>query len=270
VCFTDVPGYVTPPCEDVPITPGQTTTVEGDFVQMATLQVVTSPAVASTVTLQDLTNGGAAYPANKWGVYSRIAPNRQMRVCFGAVAGWDPPPCQTVPASELGPGEFKQVTGTFTANAAAAGPVGKGELRITTEPAVPATVTIDGIPRDEWGLTWVELDPGSYDVCLTDIPGRRTPVCSTQEVIAGEVTERAFTVTELGFLRVITDPGQEATIFVNDVPSNDWGVWRPNISSAMKVCFGRSRSSGQEAAPLCQSVPGPDPGQTVTVTGTYP
>lgn len=270
VCFTDVPGYVTPPCEDVEITPGQTTTVEGTFTQMATLQVATSPAVASTITVQDLTGGGPAIPRNKWGVFTRVPPNRLLRVCFGPVAGWDPPPCQNVPAAQLEPGEFKQVTGTFTANASAPGPTGKGELRVSTNPAVPATITIDGILRDEWGLTWLELDPGTYEVCASDVPGYAPAACADVVVAAGTVTEHVFTHSPLGYLRILTEPAQEATLSVDGIERNDWGAWFPIAHGDHEVCFGPSRSNGGRPSPPCQTVTGPDPGQTLTVTGTYP
>jgi hypothetical protein len=270
VCFTNVPGFVTPPCEDVAVTGGQTTTVTGTFIQMATLQVVTSPAVASTITIRDVTNGGPAVPSNKWGVFSRVVPDRTLEICFGPVAGWDPPPCQTVVATDLQPGEFKQVTGTFTEDAGASGPAGKGELRVTTNPAIPATITIDGIPRDEWGLTWLELDPGTYEVCATDVPARTSAPCFSATVSAGEVTEHTIFTQAMGYVRVLTSPAVEATLYIDGVARNDWGVWLPMANAGHEVCFGRSRPGGTLPAPACQTVAGPAPGTTQTVTGTYP
>ncbi|MEZ5179942.1 MAG: FG-GAP repeat protein [Acidimicrobiales bacterium] len=270
VCFTDVPGFVTPPCEDATVVAGQTATVQGDFVAQATLQVLTSPPVASTITLQDLTLGTPAVAANKWGVFRRVTPDHAVRVCFGPVAGWNPPPCQDVPAGSLGSGEFAQATGVFTENASAPGPVGKGELRVTTDPALAATILVDQVPRDEWGLTWLELDPGTYEVCATDVPGYSTPACTQAVVQGGVTTQLSLTFTQLGYLRILTEPAQEATVSVDGVPRNDWGAWFPLELGPHEVCFGPAKGTQAQPDPPCQDVVGPGPGQTLTVTGTYP
>jgi hypothetical protein len=48
-------------------------------------------------------------------------------------------------------------------------------LRVTSNPAVPTQVIVDGVPRDTWGLNWLELPPGVHVVEFTDVPGFVTP-----------------------------------------------------------------------------------------------
>ena len=56
-----------------------------------------------------------------------------------------------------------------------------------TSPAVPSTVLVDGIPRDDWGM-WTDLPAGSYQVCFGGVVGITTPPCQTANVSAGSLT----------------------------------------------------------------------------------
>jgi hypothetical protein len=51
VCFTDVPGFDSPPCQNVAVTAGATTVLQGAFAPLAELRVLTSPALDARVTL---------------------------------------------------------------------------------------------------------------------------------------------------------------------------------------------------------------------------
>ena len=66
---------------------------------------------------------------------------------------------------------------------------GEGYLRVTTSPALPSQILVNGVPRDTWGLTWLKLPPGDYEVSFTDMPGFTTPAPQTVTVLAG-VTPR--------------------------------------------------------------------------------
>ena len=126
VCFRAVAGYTAPACQNVTLTAGATSTVTGTFVPRGYLQVSTSPAVASPIRVDGVAR-------DNWGVYTDL-PTGSHEVCFGAVAGYTPPPCQTV---QVTAGSTTSVTGTFTASTAA-GQAGVGLLRVTTAPAVPS------------------------------------------------------------------------------------------------------------------------------------
>jgi hypothetical protein len=86
----------------VSVTAGQTTSVTGTFVQRGFLQVVTSPAVAGTV----FVNG---VPADDWGLYTDL-PAGTYTLCFGAVAGYTAPACQSATVTA---GSTTQVTAPY-------------------------------------------------------------------------------------------------------------------------------------------------------------
>src|SRR3972149_6693412 len=56
-----------------------------------------------------------------------------------------------------------------------------GLLRVTTsidihpDWGVPARIVVDGKPRDEWGLNWLKIAPGSHVVSFSDVPGLGSP-----------------------------------------------------------------------------------------------
>jgi len=65
--------------------------------------------------------------------------------------------------------------------------VQRGSLQVTTSPAVPATIFVDGLPRDDWGM-WTDLEAGSYQVCFGDVDGFTTPACEAAVLTAGVLT----------------------------------------------------------------------------------
>lgn len=237
VCFSDVSGYRTPSCQSVDVTAGATTAVQGSFARQASLQVTTQPALPATITARDLTLGGTAVPLDNWGVFTWITASHAYEVCFGPVAGHLAPPCQTVLASQTGAGAAVSLTGTYSPSAQAPGPTGVGSLRVTTSPAVPAVVSVDGIPRDAWGLDWLAIEPGAHEVCFSDITGLGTPDCTEAVVSAGETTSVVGTYEVLGWLRASTNPPQDATVQVDGISRNDWGAWFPLPAGTHEVCF---------------------------------
>ena len=65
-------------------------------------------------------------------------------------------------------GNTTVVTGTFVPQAL---------LRVLTSPAVPGTITIDGIRRNDWGV-WTYFPPGAHQVCFVavlDVPAADVP-----------------------------------------------------------------------------------------------
>jgi hypothetical protein len=254
VRFTHVEGYTEPDPQTVNVTTGNTTTVDGTFTQRGTLRVTTSPAVAGTISVDGI-------PRDDWGVWTDL-PTGGHQVCFGAVEGYDPPPCQQV---TLTAGQQTTVTGNYTANPGAPGPSGVGLLRVTTSPAVPSQILVDGVPRDTWGLNWVKLPPGTYTVRFTHVEGYTEPDPQTVNVTAGDTTTVDGTFTQRGTLRVTTSPAVAGTISVDGIPRDDWGVWTDLPTGSHQVCFGAVQGY---TAPPCQNIT-LTAGQQTTVNGTY-
>ena len=98
-------------------------------------------------------------------------------------------------------------------------------------------ISINGNPADRWGLDWVKLAPGSYDVCFSDIHLYVAPDCRTVEVVAGQVTATEGVFEQLGDLRVVTAPPQPSTIYVDGLPRDAWGLWTDLPVGDHIVCF---------------------------------
>jgi hypothetical protein len=131
-------------------------------------------------------------------------------------------------------------------------------LRLTTTPAVPSMINVDGYWMSPWGLNWVKLEPGTHSLAYSDVPGFVTPAPTTFDIVAGTTTTIDATFVSCGSLRVITDPAVPSTIYVDDIPRNDWGMWADIPAGTYTVSFG-------EVPGYVTPVP-----QTVTVTsGLY-
>jgi hypothetical protein len=259
VCFSAIQGYITPACQTVTVTSGATTTVTGTFVQRGFLQVETSPAVNSEITYTP--SGGSATPMDNYGAWTDL-PVGSYSVCFGAVAGYNPPACQTATVTA---GATTTVVGDFTVNGSAAGPSNVGLLRVTTSPALPSQITVDGNIADTWGLNWLQIAPGSHTVCFSAVQEYTTPACQSVTVTSGATTTVTGTFTERGFLQVQTSPAVAGTISINGVAADDWGVYTDEPVGTYTVCFG---AVAGDPTPACQSST-VTAGATTTVTGTY-
>ncbi len=177
---------------------------------------------------------------------------------------------------------FPHVTMQSTYSIAAFGqPGATGLLRVQTVPAVPTTISVDGFPRNDWGLTYVKLPVGSYQLSLSDVHGfgRPTQISVTQagvgpvvqsisapiSIVEDEITEVIINFTEYGNLHVLTDPAVPATIFVNGWPSEDWGLWTYFPAGDYTVTFGELSSwISPDPEPVTVSA-----GATTEVTGIY-
>jgi hypothetical protein len=257
VCFGEVPGYTKPACQDINMTAGNTTNVVGNYTQNGYLRAITSPALPSTITVDGV-------PRNDWGLWTEVPPGT-YEVCFGAVEDFNVPTCRDVAVTA---GNTATTTGTFTANAAAPGPGGSfGYLRATTSPAVGAMISVDGAPRDNWGLNWVKLPTGAHEVCFGEAPNTTKPaVCENINITNGATTTVTGTYAPKGFLRVITSPSLPVTLTVEGQTANAYGVWTPKAPGQYDVCFGPMPGY---TTPPCQNNQAVTAGNTTTVTGTY-
>lgn len=253
VCFGAVAGYTTPGCQVANITAGATTPITGNFTARGYLKVNTSPPVDSTISVDGI-------PRNNWGLWTDM-PTGSHQVCFGPVAGRTPPSCQTV---NVNAGATTEITGTFAASSAS-GPTGVGLLRVTTSPALPSQITVDGNIADTWGLNWLQVAPGSHQVCFRRVEGYTEPSCQTVNVSAGATTPVVGTFVQRGYLKVDTVPAVAGTISVDGSPADDWGVYTDLPTGSHQVCFGAVPG---KTAPGCQTA-NVTAGLTTQINGNY-
>ena len=62
----------------------------------------------------------------------------------------------------------------------------RGVLRVTTTPAVPATISVDGLP-DNWGM-WTDLPTGTHQVCFGPMAGHVAPRCQDVNLTAATLS----------------------------------------------------------------------------------
>lgn len=162
-------------------------------------------------------------------------------------------------------GGTTEVTGAFTSAPAALGQADVGFLRVTTSPAVPSQISVDGEPADTWGLNWLEIETGTHVVCFTRVEGYTTALCEVIDVVPGSTTAVEGTFARRGFLKVVTSPALPGTITIDGSPSNDWGLFTDVPPGTYHVCFGNV--SGR-TTPACQD-PVVAAGATTTITANY-
>ena len=258
VCFTDIEGWTTPSCQSVTVAAGQTTTVNGAFVQRGFLQVQLSPAGVDGTISVDGTR------MDDYGVFTDL-PTGSHQVCFSAAKNYTAPPCQNV---TLTAGTTTLVTGAYTSSPGAGGQNGTGLLRVTTNPPVASQISVDGTARDTWGLSWLQLPagPATHQVCFRSVVGFFPPACSTVTITAGQTTVVQGNFTQNGEIRALINPaGPDGVISVDGVARDDYGLWTEVPVGTHTVCWG---AVSGKASPACQSV-SVTAGTTSIVTGNY-
>ncbi|MCH7583763.1 MAG: serine protease [Acidobacteria bacterium] len=254
VSFSDVEGFSTPAAQSITVTEGATTAVTGSFTQRGFLRVITDPAVPATISVDGV-------PRNDWGMWTDLEAG-DYQVCFGDVADYTTPACETATVTA---GATTIITGTYISNPGAAEPTGYGWLRVVTSPAVASQILVDGVARDTWGLNWLKVPAGDYTVSFRDLEGFSTPAAQTVTVTEGTTTAVTGTFTPRGWIRAITSPALVATITVDGIPRNDWGMWTDFDPGDYQVCFG---DVAGYTTPVCQTAT-VTAGTTSTITGTY-
>ena len=183
------------------------------YLALGMLRVTSSPAVNTQISLNGV-------PADSWGLNWLELPPGSYVVHFSHVEGYTEPADQTVTVTA---GNTTIVTGNFTQ---------RGELQVTTSPAVAGQISVDSVPRDDWGL-WTDLPTGLHSVCFGPVAGYTPPACQNVLVGAGKITTIAGTYTldasapgasALGMLRVTSSPAVNTQISLNGVPADSWGL----------------------------------------------
>ncbi|MGH8648334.1 MAG: PKD domain-containing protein, partial [Burkholderiales bacterium] len=255
VTFSDLSGLAPPAAQTITAVAGETSVVNGDYAVLGYLRVLTEGAPAGTIYVD-------GEPNNDWGMWREAAPGTYT-VSFGPVAGFDPPATRQVTVVA---GATATTTGVYTANPSAPGPDPNsfGYLRVTTSPAWPSTILVNGVPRDDWGLTWVKMAPGTYTVSFATVYGATPPPPTEVTVVAGQTTTYAGPFNVHGSLRIRTNPAVAATVFVDGVPRNDWGMWQSMPPGTYRVSFGAL--PGYVTPPIQMATV--TAGETTTVAGT--
>ncbi len=256
VSFGGLNGWTTPAAQTVTTTSGATTTVTGNYGALGFLRVITNPAVASTISVNGV-------PRDDWGMWTALAPGTYT-VHFGLVANYNPPADMSATVTA---GTTTTITGNFVSNPSATGPdpTTYGLLRVTTNPATAAQILVNGVLADDWGLAWVKLAPGTYTVSFGQGYAYTPPAPQTVSVTAGATTTYNAVFTVHGSLRVTTNPALPATIFVNGVPRDDWGMWQSMPPGSYTVSFGPV-AGYITPAPQTATVTA---GTLTMITGTY-
>jgi subtilisin family serine protease len=144
--------------------------------------------------------------------------------------------------------------------------LGTGLLRVTTSPAVVSAIIVDGVHRADWGLDWLSLPVGTYEVCFGDVPGFRTPACRSVSVAQGVTTVVEGQFVRLGLLKVDVLPGGlPATIHVDGEWRDEYGLFAYVDPGTYEVCWGDVPG---HTAPACATATVAS-GATTTVIGTY-
>ena len=166
---------------------------------------------------------------------------------------------------------------SFNTTAAAA----TGLLHVQTSPAVPSVISLNGIPRDSWGINFVKLPAGTYTLSFSGVTDYHTPtqvsvspewrntrytaLTTPITIVAGQTTDVTANFTLLGNLHVTTTPAVPATITVNGIAREDWGLWTNFPAGSYTVAFGNV-DGYTTPAPQTVTVTA---GATTTVNGTY-
>src|SRR5256712_13557251 len=110
-----------------------------------------------------------------------------------------------------------------------------GSLGGTTTPAVVSTISVNGVPRDDWGM-WTAFAPGTYTVHFGLVSGYNPRADQTAIVTAGAVkpntgaftsnpTEPGTDPPTLGFLCRTPKPPTAWEILVYAAAADDLGPW---------------------------------------------
>ncbi len=116
-----------------------------------------------------------------------------------------------------------------------------GNLHVTTSPAVPATLYVNGLPMDDWGF-WVDLLPGQYTLSFGNVDGFITPKSQGITINAGQTTNvvgqyipssDTYTPVAHGLLHVETSPAVPTTISIDNGPRDAWGLTYVKLSPGL-------------------------------------
>jgi len=218
VRFGDVPYYVTPPSQNVTIQADEVKVVVGSYVKAGLLKVETSPPVPGVIYVNGIARA-------VWGLdYLPVIPG-VYNVSFGNVDGFVTPQFQIVSVLR---DQVTTVVGNYTASEVSYPSPPHGFLKIETDPPMPATLYLDDVPVDPWGLDYLPLPPGVYRIRFGDAPEYVgcyvTPPEKRVTIIQDQVTVVVGHYIRGGLLKVETSPAVPSVIYVNGTARAVWGL----------------------------------------------
>ena len=241
----------------------------------------TSPLPGGTVTApysQTLAATGGTAPYT-WSITAGTLPaGLTLNPSTGAITG--------TPTTAGGPVSITfQVADSVGGNASKSLSISVGDpglLRVQTSPAVPTTISLNGVQMDDWALNWVKLPAGSYNLSFTDVYDYTTPTSVTVNYYPGTtgniqplsspivispdvVTEVIANFTQDGSLRVQTSPPMAATVYCNGQPMDDWAAWT-NIAPGQYTISFEAMNGYITPPPQVAHVTA---GATTNIVGTY-
>ena len=153
-------------------------------------------------------------------------------------------------------------------------PALRGDLVVSTAPAVKATISVDGVPRNTFGVG-TDLSVGEHDVCFGPMGGFRSPACQRVEVRAGETTSIVGAYESdpgapappesRGMLSVRTLPRVPSQISVDGVVRDNESLDLLVDAGTHTVCF---RYVSGFRTPVCELV-AIDDGRPESMTATF-
>jgi len=208
--------------------PSQQATAESIVVNPGYLRATTVPPIPSQITLDGTI-------LDRWGIdWAEFSPGT-YEICFTDVLGWQTPPCSSI---DVQSGLVTTFEGIFIQN---------GEVRVITDPPVAGTISVDGVPYDDWEV-WLDMAPGPRTICFGDVAGFTAPGCETISVTSGGALQTitgnyianpgAPGPTGQGYLRVNTSPPVASRISVDGIVRDTWALnWVKMAPGTYQVCF---------------------------------
>ena len=138
-------------------------------------------------------------------------------------------------------------------------------LRVTTNPPVPADISIDGVVRDTWGINWAQFPIGNHEICFGPVPGFTEPQCKSVTLSPGQTTTWVGNYTAKGYLHVTTSPIIATTILVDGSLKNDYGMWTEVPVGSQVVSFTKTKGYNIPADKTVTVTAG----QTTTYNATF-
>ncbi len=177
VSFKEVPGWNTPPQQQVSISNGQTTSLMGAYTQQfGSLTVVITPQTAATAGAQWKLDDGE-WRTSGFTLYN--IPVGQHSVSFKDIAGWDTPGAQQV---SILISQTSTITGAYTQQT--------GSLTVTISPqeaiADGAQWSLDAGEWRQGGTTVSPVSFGQHTVKFKDVTGWITPQSQTVTIENGK------------------------------------------------------------------------------------
>jgi hypothetical protein len=123
-------------------------------------------------------------------------------------------------------------------------------LHVQTDPAIKTQVSVDNLARDEWGLTYVNLPPGTRSLDFSGVLGYSPATIdyrisydqgdsyttwntglawntwkSSIPLADNGITDVVVHFAQAATIRVETNPNVPATIYVDKIAIDSWGFW---------------------------------------------